>query len=240
MNDVDSVLDTRAVLDVVRAVTNGSNHTKRTKPGWLEPSGTLLDGGRRGEVQLPDLVVGHETDPLELRVELVRLGRSIIERVPAHELVQEAGSFSRDVSKRTGSRNGIQAVLDSSHASGPVVVGRDATRPEHQVERRATEHPVRQDVELQWNQRYKTVPIMYPLCNGEPQTALGILDRSLGRVRLRLMRRDQQGLGPVPKQCQSEPCVVEFASMVGHDEMRRAVDSHDVGLGRPQEVPSTH
>src|SRR5260221_10864132 len=143
MHHVDSVLDTRAVLDVIRAVTNGSNHTKRTKPGWLEPSGTLLDGGRRCEVQLPDLVVGHETGPLELRVELIRLGRSILERVPAHELVQETGSLSRDVGKRTGPRNGVQAVLDSSNASGPVVVGCDAARPEHQAERRAAQHPVR-------------------------------------------------------------------------------------------------
>src|SRR5260221_11460251 len=106
MHHVDSVLDTRAVLDVIRAVTNGSNHTKRTKPGWLEPSGTLLDGGRRCEVQLPDLVVGHETDPLDLRVELIRLGRSILKRVPAHKLGQEAVSLSPDVSNATGPRNG--------------------------------------------------------------------------------------------------------------------------------------
>src|SRR5260221_8670533 len=167
MNDVDSVLDTRAVLDVIRAVTNGSNHAKRAKPGWLEPSGTLVNCGRRCEVQLPDLVVALETDPLELRVELIRLGRSILERVPMHKLVQETGSLSRDVSERTGPRNGIQAVLDSSNASGPVVVGRDAARPEHQVERRATEHPVRQDVQLQRNQRNKRVPIVLPLSHGQ-------------------------------------------------------------------------
>src|SRR5260221_12251747 len=122
MNDVDSVLDTRAVLDVVRAVTNGSNHAKRAKPGWLEPSGTLVDGGRRCEVQLPDLVVALETDPLELRVELIRLGRSILERVPAHELVQEACSLSRDVTERTGTRTGIQADLLSTNSRSPAVM----------------------------------------------------------------------------------------------------------------------
>src|SRR5260221_3690749 len=184
MNDVDSVLDTRAVLDVVRAVTNGSNHAKRAKPGWLEPSGTLLDGGRRGEVQLPDLVVGRETDPLELRVELIRLGRSILERVPAHELVQEAGSLSRDVSKRTGTWNGIQAVLDSTNSGSPVVVSRDATRTEHQIERRAAEHPVRQDVELQRNERHVRIPIVLTLRHGQSQSALDLLDRALGRIRL--------------------------------------------------------
>src|SRR5260221_8942212 len=115
MHHVDSVLDTRAVLDVIRAVTNGSNHTKRTKPGWLKPSGTLLDGGRRCEVQLPDLVVAHVSDPLEFRVQLVRLGRSVLERVPMHELVQETGPFGSDVGEHMGPRNGIQAVLDSSH-----------------------------------------------------------------------------------------------------------------------------
>ena len=45
MHDVDSVLDTRAVLDIARAVADGPDHTKWAKPGWLEPSGMLLDGG---------------------------------------------------------------------------------------------------------------------------------------------------------------------------------------------------
>src|SRR5260221_14613801 len=197
MNDVDSVLDTRAVLDVIRAVTNGSNHAKRAKPGWLEPSGTLVNCGRRCEVQLPDLVVAFETDPLRLPVELTRLGRSILERVPAYELVQETGSLSRDVSERTGPRNGIQAVLDSSNASSPVVVGCDAARTEHQVERCAAEHPVRQDVELQRDEWHVRIPIVLTLRYGQSQSALDLLDRALGRIRLRMMRRDEQGLGPV-------------------------------------------
>src|SRR5260221_13467383 len=197
MNDEESEIDTRADLDVVRAVTNGSNHAKRAKTGWLEPSGTLVDCGRRCEVQLPDLVVALETDPLELRIELIGLGRSILKRVPAHELVQETGSLSRDVSKRTGTWNGIQAVLDSTNSGRPVVMSCDAARTEHQVERRAAEHPVGQDVELQRNERHVRIPIVLTLRHGQSQTTLDLLDRALGRIRLWMVRRDEQGLGPV-------------------------------------------